>query len=107
MTNIEIYTYKPPDMEITYYYDNDTELRVFNATTTSFDDFCQQQYNCELTLEHIDPSRQDISQTIITTGPDTWFNALGNTMQHQVLSHFIQFSQNQSTGNYQFIQPKK
>lgn len=97
MTLIETYTYNPPNMEITYYKEEQRESTTVYTTTVSFNNFCHTQYNCSLQLEHYNSSTQDISQTVIQTDAETWLNALGNTVQHQVLAKYIAFTENNSS----------
>ena len=90
---------QPPHLHIIYHYHDDASATLLETTWHELDRFCAPYKPYELTLEHYDAAKSDVSQRYLPTDLKTWIDQLPNDFKTQLLDRFIQYCQHCQTSN--------
>jgi len=80
-----------PNLQIIYYYGQDTNATTLEAPWSALNHYCEQHQPYELMLERYQYNTEDVSQTYYTTDLKTWLAHLPKQYKQELVSQFVSY----------------
>ncbi len=80
-----------PNLQIVYYYGQDSGATILQTPWVMLDDFCSNYQPYELVLEYYDNDKEDVSQTYYPADLKTWIDQLPDRFKQELVQQFVSY----------------